>query len=181
MTSADDEARVAARWWQRLQPSHPDGKPNPTADRAALARLRRVNLLGAMQDPATLLLFRDLGRKRPDDLPEVALCAAVLAGVRENRPEHPARTFGPLSMDQTEQAVMKPVRFRRLIETDAPEERLVGLRRAVQLADRKLNLRELAAACLDWSAARRRRWIFEYYAAGRAAPDKTESAEEAVA
>jgi CRISPR system Cascade subunit CasB len=73
-------------------------------------------------------------------------------------------------MDTIEQAAMKPLRFRRLIEADVLDERLIALRRAVQLADRRLNVRELAAACLDWSEARRQRWIFEYYAAGFAAP-----------
>jgi CRISPR system Cascade subunit CasB len=73
-------------------------------------------------------------------------------------------------MDATEQAAMKPLRFRRLIEAETLDERLTALRRAVQLADCRLNVRELAAACLDWSAARRQRWIFEYYAAGFAAP-----------
>src|SRR5262249_51019140 len=139
-------------------------------------------LFSAMGDPATFDLFRELGRRRPDDLPEVALCAAVLAGVRGEVREHPARTLGPPSPAQVDQAAMKPLRFRRLIEAEDPEERLPLLRRAVQLADRKLSVRELAAACLDWSEKRRRRWLFEYYAAGRAAPDNPESAaEEAVA
>jgi CRISPR system Cascade subunit CasB len=182
MKSADDGMR-AAQWWRGLQPNTLDGERNRTADRAALARLRRADLLSAMGDPATFDLFRALGRSRPQDLPEVALCAAVLAGVREDRPgEHPARTLGPPSPEAVEQAAMKPLRFRRLIEAETPEDRLILLRRAVQLADRRLNLRELAAACLNWTKARRQCWIFEYYGAGRAAPDAaTELAEEPVA
>jgi CRISPR system Cascade subunit CasB len=170
MKSPEDEKRAAARWWRGLQPYGSDGKVNPGADRAALARLRRADLMAAIQEPATLVLFRELGRKRPADLPDVALCAAILASVREDRPEHPARTLGPPSMDRIEQAAMKPLRFRRLIEAEVLDERLIALRRAAQLADRRLNVRELAAACLDWSEVRRQRWIFEYYAAGFAAP-----------
>jgi hypothetical protein len=52
------------------------------------------------------------------------------------------------------------------------------LRRAAQLADRRLNIRELALACLDWSDARRQRWIFEYYNAGFAAPTAEPVSEE---
>lgn len=179
MKSILEQASDAAQWWRALQPNRPNGDPNPTADRAALARLRRADLLSAMSDPAAFDLFRKLGRNRPQDLPEVALCAAVLAGVREDRPEHPARTLGPLSPDAIAQAAMKPLRLRRLIEAGAPEDRLILLRRAVALADRRLNLCELAATCLDWSERRRQRWIFEYYAAGHAAPDATaEPAEE---
>jgi len=181
MISTAEDARTAVRWWRELQPYLSDGSRNPRADRAALARLRRADLLGAMQDPATFALFRSLGRRHPNDLPSVALCAAALAGVREDRPaEHPARTLGPPSLDAVEQAAMKPLRFRRLIEVGTPDEQLGMLRRAVQLADGRLNVRELAAACLDWSDPRRQRWIFEYYNAGFAAPAPEPRLEEAV-
>jgi CRISPR system Cascade subunit CasB len=180
MKSPAEEARTAVQWWRELQPYFSDGSRNPRADRAALARLRRADLLGAMQDPATYALFRALGRQHPNDLPGVALSTGVLASVREDRADqHPARTLGPPSMDVIEQAAMKPLRFRRLIEADAPEERLLMLRRAVQLAAHKLNVRELAAACLDWSDGRRQRWIFEYYNAGFAAPANEPTSEEA--
>lgn len=181
MKSIREQASDAARWWRGLQPNRPDGTRNLGADRAALARLRRADLQAAMSDPATFALFQALGCRKPEQLPDVALCAAVLAGVREDRPgEPPARTLGPPGFDSVEQALMKPLRFRRLIEAETQEDRLILLRRAVQLApDRRLNLRELAAACLDWSKDRRQRWIFEYYAAGRAAPDvPAEPAEE---
>jgi CRISPR system Cascade subunit CasB len=81
-------------------------------------------------------------------------------------------------MDAVEQAAMKPLRFRRLIEADTLEERLLMLRRVVQLAAHKLNVRELAAACLDWSERRCQRWIFEYYNAGFAAPATEPTSEE---
>jgi CRISPR system Cascade subunit CasB len=179
MKPAAEEAGIAAQWWRSLQPSLSTGERNRNADRAALARLRRADIVAAMQDPATFVLFRALERRRPAELPDVALCAAVLAVVREDRPgERPARILGPPSPDALEQAAMKPLRFRRLIEAETPEDRLLMLRRAVQLADRKLNVRELAAACLDWSETRRQRWIFEYYNAGFAAPTAEPASEE---
>ena len=168
MRFTGEHFRAAAQWWRRLQPTR-EGTPNPTADRAALARLRRADLLDAMQDPATFALLCDLDAGDPDNLPAVALCAAILAGVRDERPEHPARTLGPPSLDAVEQAVMKPLRFRRLILAETEQDRLIALRRAVAMAEGKMNVRELAAACLDWSDNRRRRWIFEYYGASRAA------------
>ena len=169
MKSTAERAREAVRWWRGLQPYFSNGERNPQSDRAALARLRRADLFQAMQDPQTFALFTVLGMQRPDELPNAALCAAVLAGVREDRTEHPARTLGPPSSNATEQAAMKPLRFRRLIEADNPQARLETLRRAAQLGDRRLNVRELALACLDWSDTRRQRWIFEYYNAGFAA------------
>ena len=175
MISIREQAIAAAHWWRGLQPNFANGERNPNADRATLARLRRADLISAMSDPAIFDLFRKLQRRQPEELPEVALCAAVLAGVRDElrRPrdrEHPARTLGPPSSEAIDQAVLKPLRFRRLIEVDTPEERLILLRRAVALAGGAINVCELAAACLDWSEHRRQRWIFEYYAAGFAAP-----------
>ena len=179
MKSATEEARTAVQWWRDLQPYFSDGSRNPRADRAALARLRRADLLTAMQDQETFALFAALGRRHDYELPKVALCAGVLASVREDRADqHPARTLGPPSMDAVEQAAMKPLRFRRLIEADTLEERLLMLRRVVQLAAHKLNVRELAAACLDWSERRCQRWIFEYYNAGFAAPATEPTSEE---
>ncbi|HET9848466.1 MAG TPA: type I-E CRISPR-associated protein Cse2/CasB [Candidatus Dormibacteraeota bacterium] len=180
MKSYTEQARDAVRWWRGLQPYFANGARNPQGDRAALARLRRADLLEAMQDPQTFTLFAALGKRRPDELPGIALCAAVLATVREDYPEHPARTLGPALNDPAERAAMKPLRFRRLIEADTPQARLEMLRRAVQLAKHRLNVRELALACVDWSERRRRDWIFHYYNAGFAAPTAEPVPEEAV-
>jgi CRISPR system Cascade subunit CasB len=171
MSTAESEAAIAAQWWRGLQPSLASGERNPRADRAALAELRRADLPAAMQTPATLDLFRRLGRRRPEALPDIALCAAALASVREDDPgTRAARSLGAPPGEPDDRAVMSPLRFRRLIEAATPEDRLVALRRAVALAHGRINVRDLAAACLDWSEVRRRRWIFEYYAAGYAAP-----------
>jgi CRISPR system Cascade subunit CasB len=171
MSNPDTDAAIAAQWWCGLQPSLASGEPNLRADRAALAELRRADLPAAMQIPATLDLFRRLGRRRPEALPDIALCAAVLASVREDDPGlRAARSLGAPPGEPEERAAMSPLRFRRLMEAATPEERLVAFRRAVALARGRINVRDLAAACLDWSDNRRRRWIFEYYAAGYAAP-----------
>ena len=179
MNRAKNEADIAARWWRDIQPYFQDGRANPTGARAALARLSRANLAAAMEDPATLALFRALGRTRPDDLPEVALCAAVLATVREDDRGLPAaRQLGAPPGEPDARAPLSPIRFRRLVQADPPEERLIALRRAVALAGKRINVRDLAAACLDWTERRRRSWIFEYYNAGRAAPDTEPTRED---
>jgi CRISPR system Cascade subunit CasB len=168
-----DQAKIATLWWRGLQPYHANGERNPAADRGALARLRTADLRTAMCEPATFALFRALGRRHSDDLPDVALCAAVLATVRDNREEHPMRTLGAPSIEAADKARMKPLRFRSLIEAEEPDDRLLALRGAVRLAGDALNVRELAAACLDWSERRRQRWTFEFYNAGSAAPAAT--------
>jgi CRISPR system Cascade subunit CasB len=171
-TKSPDPAAVAAGWWRALQPYRHDGQPNPTADRAALARLRRADLSAAMLDPATLELFRALRLRSPADLPRVALTAAVLTAVREDDPgTHPARRLGIDPTDPNRRPLLSPLRFQRLMLAADDDERLILFRRAVHLAEGRINVRGLAKALLDWTEGTRRDWTFHYYAAGAAAPE----------
>lgn len=153
---------AAVAWWRGLRP---DPERRQPGDRAALARLRRcANVAAAMGDPATIALFRQVGATEPRDLPAVALAAAVLAHLREDRRGTPvARAVGPTNPDAPETAVMSPLRFRRLLEAATPDERLTAFRRLVALAGGALDARDLAAALLDWSERRRRDWIYAYW------------------
>ena len=157
-------AELAADWWRRLQPYLPNEVRNPQGDRAALARLRHCrSVSAAMQEPATIGLFRALGWHSPAHLPKVALTAAVLASVRTAGRDRFARAIGPESPSQPETALVKPLRFRRLMEADTDDERLTAFRRAVALADGTADPADLAGALLDWSERRRMDWIFEYW------------------
>ena len=79
----------AAAWWRELQPDPARDKPG---DRAALARLRRcATVAEAMQEQATIALFRRCGGTGPRELPVVGLAAAVLAHVRDDEPGGLAR------------------------------------------------------------------------------------------
>jgi CRISPR system Cascade subunit CasB len=158
-------SKAAVEWWRDLQPD--PGRKRP-GDRAALARLRRcATVAEAMQDPASIALFRRCGGSGPRDLPTVGLAAAVLAHVREDDRDHRsiARRIGP-EHDQAETALLKPLRFRRLMEADSPDERLTAFRRLVALAGGKLNLTDLSAALLNWSPRQQRSWVYEYWNAG---------------
>ena len=154
-------------WWRDLQP---DPNRNRTGDRAGLARLRRcATVAEAMQDPITISLFQRCGGTGPWHLPAAGLAAAVLAHVREDDRENPriARRVGPDNTDKPETALLKPLRFRRLLEAELPDERLAAFRRMAALARGKLNVRDLAGALLDWSEGRQRRWVYEYWNAGK--------------
>ena len=167
--------QAAAAWWRELQPDPARKRPG---DRAALARLRRCGTVAeAMLEPSTIALFRRCGASGPDDLPAIALTAAVLAHVREDAPEQPvARQLGPDQPDKPETAILKPLRFRRVMEAATPDERLVALRRMVALAGGRLNLCDLAEALLIWNDRRRQRWVYHYWNAGQIAaraPEET--------
>lgn len=161
MIPRKDAAFLALGWWRALQPDPAASRPG---DRAALARLRRcATVAEAMQDVAALLLFRAVKATGPDDLPDVGLAAAVLAHVREDKPGIVARLVGPDSLDKPETALLKPLRFHRLMEADGPDERLLAFRRMAAIAGGALPVRDLAAALLDWDDRRRTRWIYEYW------------------
>jgi CRISPR system Cascade subunit CasB len=158
---------AAVSWWRDMQPN----PPAHSGDRAALARLRRCATVSeAMQDQATIALFRRVGATGPDDLPAIGLAAAVLAHVRGDQPAlKVARQVGPENPDKPETALLKPLRFRRLLEATTEDERLAAFRRLVALAGATLNVADLADALLDWDDRRRQRWIYDYWNAGQPA------------
>lgn len=167
--------RAAADWWRELQPDPTSKRPG---DRAALARLRRCGtVVEAMLDQSAIALFRRCGATGPDDLPAIGLAAAVLAHVREDaREQSVARQLGPDQPDKPETAILKPLRFRRVMEAATPDERLIALRRMVALAGGRLNVRDLADALLGWNERRRQRWVYDYWNAGQSAaraPEET--------
>lgn len=168
------ESEAAVSWWRALQPDPERKRPG---DRAALARLRRVSSVAeAMQEPATIALFRRIGAKGAEALPDVAVLAAVLAHVREDvLTRSAARLVGPDDPDKPETAVMSPLRFRRLMEAREPDERLVAFRRMAALAGGRLPVRDLAETLLDWSEERRSRWVYEYWNAVGPAPQPYQS------
>ena len=170
---------AATPWWREMQPDPGAGR---RGDRAALARLRRcATVAEAMQEEATITLFRRVGASGFDDLPGVALAAAVLAHVRDDKPGTVARAVGPVSPDQPDTAALKPLRFRRLMEADGLDERLTAFRRLVALADGTLPVADLAAALLDWSEHRRRRWTYDYWDAGTPVTSAPASAKDPAA
>jgi CRISPR system Cascade subunit CasB len=170
----------AARWWRELQPKDEQGKPR-SGDRGALARLRRcTTVMQAASESATLAMCRRLGTGEPS-LDRVALLAAVLAHVQEERFDLTvARQIG---VQQDNTAAVSDLRFRRLLQADTMDERLTGFRRLVTLAGRRLNVADLAAGLWRWDdELERRRWIYAYHDAPNlqagpdAAPPLTEDA-----
>lgn len=159
----------AAIWWHRMTP---DPARDHRGDRAALAELRRCpSVAAAMRQPATIQLFQICQAEDAYDLPGIALAAAVLAHVREETPGRVARLLGPDSQDKPETALLKPLRFRRLLEASDPEDCLLAFRRMVALAKGAVNVGDLAGALFDWPDRMRadrtkRDWVFAYWNAG---------------
>lgn len=188
----DHVQRKARDWWAELQPSRhdqPTTKPNgekakPKGDPAALARLRRAAIVAeAMAEEATHDLYCRLGlpvelHKVERWLPRVAVIAHVLAYVREDvtigeagaRPPLAIQAVGRKSPEDKDSATMGPLRLRRLLAARGDEDLMIQMRRLVALADRRINVGDLAASLLYWNDRIRARWAFAYYGAGLAVP-----------
>lgn len=149
---------IAGAWWRDLRD-----------DRGGAARLRRcATVAEAMQEPATLMLFRLTGRQHAYQLPRTAMAASVLAHVRKDTSiERPvlttARLIGPESLERPETALVKPLRFRRLMEAGDEDERLTVFRRLVAITRGELPIPDLAEALLSWTDTRRRNWVLQYW------------------
>lgn len=175
---------ITARWWREMQDTNPNGTPNPRADRAARARLRRLEGPLAATDPRVVDLYRRLegDRFETDKLRVVVRVALVLAHAREEiRGEQGAsaprfaRSLGPSTID-ADDGVLKALRFRSLLAARDEGDVVRRFRRAVALLGGRANVRDLAAVLLGWDSDRvRMRFAFDYFAAGDAVPSEATS------
>lgn len=177
---APSRAEIAARWWREMQDTLASGTPNPRADRAARARLRRLDGPLAAADPAVIDLYRRWRGDRfdPDDLRLAVRVASVVSHVREEAVRHDggypprfARSLGPSSLG-ADDGVLKLLRFRSLLAAREEEDVVRRFRRAVALLRGPVNVRDLAGVLIYWDRDETRtRFAFDYFAAGVAAPD----------
>ena len=164
---------IAADWWRDMQDRRANGEPNPRADRAARARLRRADGAMAVADPAVLTLYRALGGRGWNEARmKVALrLAQVLVHAREDdRAASFARSLGPKNFDEKD-CVLSPLRMRALLQADGEEDLVRRFRRAVDLLNARVNVRDLARLLILWDQEQTRtRFAFDYFDAGAAAP-----------
>lgn len=175
MTETDwkpDLKDKALYWWREMQDMLNDGKtPNPGADRAGRARLRRIDPSDVIVDEAIIRLYRRLhGDKAAYDegkMKPAVRVALVLAHVRSNSRADFAAALG----DGGENAKLKPLRFKRLLQAEDEADIIREFRRAVDLLGNEANVRELADILLTWERdATRTRFAFSYFGARAASP-----------
>lgn len=179
------------KWWRALQPREAGGEPLPGAlagmGRGERARLRRCgNADELLSEPATLLLADRLVTldehgvlpDSPLSYARVALVAGVLVLLREDAGDGRslARRLGSGAGDG--RPAMGELRFKRLQCTQDPDNLFLQWRRAVQLANGRADVAQLADDLLAWllelgrSASRasegvKFRWAYDYYLSAR--------------
>jgi CRISPR system Cascade subunit CasB len=170
---------IALRWWDSLRPQSKQEGGRKGGNPGALARLRRADLAGAAMEGVTIDLFRSLApvsKLSRDVLFErAALIAAVLAHVRENDDSKVAAAAAGEKISE-DQRRMHPLRLRRLLAAQSDADCVIAFCRLVALLGKRVNVADLAESLLEWPDAvrgdkRRRRWAFDYYGAGSAAPE----------
>ena len=188
LQQSDRRPSIVADWWADLQDMK-EGHPNPRADRASRARLRRADPAAAMIEESVLTLYRRLdpgaagfSEKRVRLAVRLAL---VLAHVRDDetdrengQPKRFSRRLGRGSFgDKIEEAVLKPIRFQRLLAARDEDDIIREFRRAVDLAGNTANVRDLARLLINWEREETRtRFAFDYFAAGSPEADAETSA-----
>ena len=167
---ANTPAARARQWWADLSGKTDQRKQ----DRGALAKLRRCRRpVDALTISATFPLMQRLPGFNHD---RVAALAVVLAHIREDDPgKKVARAIGRKSLTDEESALLSEGRFRRLLQTQGNEELLTSMVRLVRHMKGIANINDIAGSVLYWGDETRRRWAFDYYAAGSAAPDSNDN------
>lgn len=172
-------------WWRQMQDFFDrDKNPNPKADRASLAKLRRATPESVVGEPAFHALYSLLypghgyGSKQCELATRLAL---VLPYVREDKRRDDsnyevsfARQLGNrLNPDTDEKEASKRphLKFRRLLAMRDENEIIREFRRMVGLLDGKVNLPDLALLLLNWDQEdTRTRFAFGYFGNTRHAP-----------
>lgn len=153
----DPARRALLDWWRDLE----------THDRGGRAELRRCeNAAQVVFVPAFHGLLRALWKAGLSVRPErVAAVAGLAAGVKTHV-EHPRGMAAQLAGGPgAESGVISPLRFRRLLDADRPDEVYTLLRRFVAQLGGACDLPSLARAAHDWSHEPwlRRDWALAYY------------------
>lgn len=181
---------LIAQWWfgleDRLVPGDPKprrGRPGERAELARCGQASEVYMCVGYQR-----LRQKLAREGGHDALErevrlawlerddrLAVIAAVLSHVREDEAADPERAswYGDMavalasSAQGSDRAVMSGLRFRRLLQADAPDDLLLSMVRAVRMARGKAAVRTLAKDLLSWARGDedrvRRAWTSRYY------------------
>lgn len=192
------------KWWRALQPREAGSEALPAAlvgmGRGERARLRRCATADELlSEPSALLLADGLiadGERWPLSKKAVtyerlALVAGVLAKVKEDVRDQRSLAWRLGNGSGGERAAMSELRFKRLQRTEDIDDLFLQWRRAVQLADGRADVAQLADDLLTWllelgqstsrgSDSVKFRWAYDYYlsARDRAAAEAPEANKE---
>lgn len=147
---------IIQSWWQGLDEKR--------GDRADLRRCHSVHevMLNPAYHQLRLRLIGEGGEIHPLDLKRLAIVAGVLAHVKEDRQMPVAEQLGRSNADK-ETTGFSEVRFRRILQTEDPEDLFMILTRMVQHQGGDISIRDLSRSILTWNERTREQWAMRYY------------------
>ena len=154
----NDKGKAIHAWWRS------ELDRDTAQGRRLAAELRRAGPVEAVSEPSVHELARALGTH---DAHRLARLVTLLAEVRAHVPQTLARRLGGA------EPALSQMRFQRLMRAEG-EELILGLRRALRIAEHRCNVPALGTDLLFWSEKTRITWCFHYF--GAEAPDETHTA-----
>ncbi len=145
-------------WWDELK--------DRRGDRAGLRRARST--LEVVLQPAFLDLLRRLedhqGARITSDwqIQRLALIAGILSGMEQETGDSMAQLMAK-PQSGGDMPRVSPLRFRRLLVIQDPEELLISWKRTLRLLDNKANIQDLVFRLIRWNDRTRREMALEYY------------------
>lgn len=149
---------ILLEWWKNLE--------NNKGDRAELRRCHNVSEI--IMTPAYHRIYRWLVSVELPDEPandRIPVLVALAAQIKNHVPSNNADIF-PKALSQkvagSDRPRLSANRFRSILQLDAPDELLTGLRRSLPLIDSVSDIRDLAHAVYYWGDKIKRRWAYAY-------------------
>lgn len=155
----DTEAmKLFQDWWEELK--------DRRGDRAGLRRARST--LEVVLQPAFVELLRSLEKQQGTrinndwQIQRLALIAGVLSGMEQETSDSMAQLMAK-PRSGGDMPCVSPLRFRRLLVIQDPEELLISWKRTLRLLDNKANISDLVYRLFWWNDRTRREMALEYY------------------
>jgi CRISPR system Cascade subunit CasB len=149
--------KALLEWWKDLE-----------KDKGGRAELRRASsVFEALMCPSFQRLQRRLVAINPEmfgkgyQLDRLAMACALMAHVR-TRSELSLPKAMSAKPKGAERNPVSELRFKRLLESPDDEALFTGLRRALPLIDRTVDLLSLVSAVLFWGNDVKRTWAYDY-------------------
>lgn len=166
---------AAVRWWRALRDAT---GPGGGAARARFARLRRLDPKDAAAAiPALHEIIADSRARSDESIDGILLMGTVLAHVHDDDRARGVAAALASRKPGSENPLMHPLRFQRLLQTRDDADLHRGMVRAIRLLDGRANVDDLAWSLYSWNDRVRRAWAIAYYENAPARPQGSSNAE----
>lgn len=164
MQLTDNDYKKLYEWWQYLHDKYEAETIHRPSNRAARARLRRCKNLVEISFEQTYVNLKQAFPHIPME------CIAVITGLLAHckniklMPSNPQDYFAKqMAGIEHDHIPVKPLRFRRLIETKSQAELYPQLLRIIAILREPIDIKSLANGICNWNNEQKQVWAYAYY------------------